>query len=670
MAPTDQSALARARVRSADRSQGDAAITRLARLGPIVAGYGLPFLIIVYLALNGGGYDSVVRSQVGIAAWWIVLTGALVGALPATRVTRVGAVAVGLLLVFGLWTAIGISWSESAERSVAEVGRVAAYLGVFALATLAQGRESLRRTIWGIAAAIGLIGSLAVLSRLQPELFPPNETARLLPAVQPRLSFPVDYWNAVATLVAIGIPLTLTIATQARSTVGRCLAIGVMPVLVLTAFFTLSRGGAIEIAIALLVVFALYPRRLALLVSGVVGALGSIVLVFAASRLDALEAGLSTATAMEQGDQLSVVLVISCAGTALLFSALVIAEKRGLTPSFEVSRTTTAVAWASSAAAAVLIALAAGAGGFVGDRVEEFRTPEPEVNDSAARFESFSGTGRYNLWASAVSAGESDPVIGIGPGSFEFWWARDTEFNTAFSRDAHSLYLETFGELGLIGVFVLLLFIISTTVAGLVRLLRSRERTHRGLMAAGLAAVAVFLTSAAVDWMWEIPVLPVIWLLILAALLGPSAAPARARYFASGSRTLPRVAFAALGAIAILVITIPLTAELLTRQSQASVRSGSIATAIESASEATAVQPYAGDAELQLAQVLELDDQLPAAVQAARRATANEPTNWRNWLVLSRLEAKADNVPASVEAYRRARALNPNSTLFQPDAAQ
>ena len=89
---------------------------------PPLAGYALPFLLVLYLALEGGGYDAIVRSEVGIAVWWIVLLGAAVGVLPVARVTAVGWVGLGLLGAFAAWTALGISWSESSERSVAELG--------------------------------------------------------------------------------------------------------------------------------------------------------------------------------------------------------------------------------------------------------------------------------------------------------------------------------------------------------------------------------------------------------------------------------------------------------------------------------------------------------------------------------------------------------------------
>ena len=49
--------------------------------------------LILYLGLQGGGYDLVVRSNAGVVVWWVVLVAAAWGILPAGRVTR------------GAWTA-------------------------------------------------------------------------------------------------------------------------------------------------------------------------------------------------------------------------------------------------------------------------------------------------------------------------------------------------------------------------------------------------------------------------------------------------------------------------------------------------------------------------------------------------------------------------------------
>ena len=68
----------------------------LDRVGSFLAGWLLPFALVLYLGLKGGGYDQVVYGQVGIIAWWIVVLGAAVAVLPLSRISTAGWVGFGL----------------------------------------------------------------------------------------------------------------------------------------------------------------------------------------------------------------------------------------------------------------------------------------------------------------------------------------------------------------------------------------------------------------------------------------------------------------------------------------------------------------------------------------------------------------------------------------------
>jgi len=112
--------------------------------------------LVLYLALDGGGYDLVVHSQVGIVVWWIVLIGAAWGVLPARRLTRAAWAALALFGAFVAWTALATTWSLSSERSLNDLSLVAGYLGVLALGVgLHRDREAaVRHTIAAVASAI------------------------------------------------------------------------------------------------------------------------------------------------------------------------------------------------------------------------------------------------------------------------------------------------------------------------------------------------------------------------------------------------------------------------------------------------------------------------------------------------------------------------------------
>ena len=79
-----------------------------------------------------------------------------------------------------------------------------------------------------------------------------------------------------------------------------------------------------------------------------------------------------------------------------------------------------------------------------------FEEPTPSLTgDPAQRFATLGGT-RRALWGAALSAFRRDPLKGTGAGTFEFVWDRDSR-RSYFVRDAHSLYIESLGELGLPG---------------------------------------------------------------------------------------------------------------------------------------------------------------------------------------------------------------------------
>ena len=60
--------------------------------------------------------------------------------------------------------------------------------------------------------------------------------------------------------------------------------------------------------------------------------------------------------------------------------------------------------------------------------------------------------------------------------------------------DAHSLYLETLAELGLVGLALLVLALAPPLVAG-----------FRGVEAAATGGYVAFLIHAGLDWDWELP---------------------------------------------------------------------------------------------------------------------------------------------------------------------
>jgi hypothetical protein len=630
------------------------------RHGPKLAGWALPFTLTVYLGLKGGGYDVVVRNEVGIAIWWIVLLGAIAGVLPSFRMGRIGWIGLGLLTAFAAWTTLGTAWSSSSERSVIEASRVAMYLGVFALALSMRRPGSLKRTINGLACGIAVIGLFAVLSRLHPAWFPDDPAAALFPTSQQRLNYPLGYWNDLALLMAMGIPLLLGIAVRGSTVLGRAVSAAMVPLLALAAFFTLSRGGAIEAGVAVIAFLALAPRRLVALPTVTAAAAGSALLIAAANQRDALTNGLSTPAAGQQADEMFAVAIVVCGGVALLQAAITLAQEHELVPALKVRRSSAIPAAAAAGVIALVIALAAGVPGSISDEWNDFKEPTG-ASGGVERFASSSGSGRYQTWDAAVDASKSDSLTGIGPGTYEYWWAENGSL-PVFVRDAHSLYIETLGELGVVGLLLIAGFILTVLGVGIQRSTRG-DPSRRWPYAAVTASAAAFAVGAGIDWAWELTVIPVAFMILAAGLLSPRDYTRPGKKRPEWWRS-PRFALGATAVAGMVLIAMPLRGAQALDSSEREASAGDLNAALEDARTAQDRQPYAASPLVQEALVLELMQDFGGAAAAARRATAAEATNWRTWLVLSRTEAEAGNPEAAVSAYRRARALNPRSPLF------
>ena len=624
--------------------------------------------LVLYLGIDGGGYDTVVHSQAAVVIWWILLLGAAWGILPRQRVGRAGRAAIALFGGFVAWSALATTWSASTERSLSSISLVAGYLGVLVLglALMPEREAALRHVTGAVAGAITFIAALAVASRLRPDLFPAaHQTAAFLPGTQGRLAWPLNYWNALACLMAIGLPLVWAQATSVRSLRWQAAAGGALPLLVLCAYLTFSRGGAIAVGAGSVVYLALTSDRLAALAPGLLGSAGGAILIVGARHRGALEHGLSNAAARHQGQSLLLVILIVCGAAATAqYGIGLLARHAGRAAVLVVPRRRASWLTAGAAVALVLIAVAAGVPHRLGHAWQDFKRPTATglSVDSLSRFGKTSGNGRYDYWKVGVNASSAHLLGGRGPGTFQLTWLPRAPYES-YVQNAHSLYVETLSEVGIVGL-VLLVGFFALGIGGGV-LVVARGRFEGRVRAAGAAAAMVaFCVSAASDWVWQVPVLPACFALLCAATLSRRRTQPDAEVRTVRSAFPVRIGAVVLAAACLVAIAVPLATTTSLRQSQQAAQVGNDARALQSAQQAARLLPVAASAQLQVALVQEARHDIPAAVAAARHATRDEPGSWTTWLVLSRLQAESGQSAGSLASYQRARALNPRSPLF------
>ena len=119
--------------------------------------------------------------------------------------------------------------------------------------------------------------------------------------------------------------------------------------------------------------------------------------------------------------------------------------------------------------------------------------------------------------AAAVAVGATTGDIrteaGTGTAGFRVEWLRRRTIGEQ-AKDAHSLYLETAAELGLVGLALL-----GTALAGVAVAARRALRLAPESAAGPVAVVVLWAFHAGIDWDWEMPTVTLVGLAFAAALL-------------------------------------------------------------------------------------------------------------------------------------------------------
>jgi O-antigen ligase len=318
-----------------------------------------------------------------------------------------------------------------------------------------------------------------------------------------RLEQPVTYWNAVGILAALGLLACARMAgDDTRPDLGRALAGAACASLGLGLYLTFSRGAIVALACGLLVLAALCPTRRQWRAVGVTVAssalAGAATVALPAVRHSGLPAGHRTA----QGLAMLTALVLLALGAAWLTLRISRAERGGR---LSVNRVPI---WQPRVVATVF-AVAMLGGILVGGLID--RRP-PVTGATAARLSSV-GSNRYEYWRVALLAFSREPLRGTGAAGFQAAWLRFRHIREQIV-DAHSLYLETLAELGVVGLAVLGAFFSGVVISARHAIRRDPE------LASGLIAIcAAWAVHAALDWDWEVPAVTLVAMLAAAALI-------------------------------------------------------------------------------------------------------------------------------------------------------
>lgn len=611
---------------------------------------GATAVLVVLYALRGGTYDVVARHQAGIVVWTVVLLVFFAGVAVRREGSRGLLVPAGALLALTAWTALSLGWTSSDERTLVEVARVGHYAGLLLLARAVLTRTNWTAAVAGATTAAALVCLLALVSRLQPSWFPADDVERVLEAR--RLAYPFGYWNALAAWAAMTLPACLAWSAHASRTISRCLAAAALPACGLTAYLTYSRASLIGVLLGLVAVLALSRNRWTEAWTLAV-ALPATALLVAVTRSNP-EVALGTGGAGAARVLLALGAACLVTAAAPLVARRIDFDRRRL--GLRQTRTALALAAVVVGVTLSIVAIDKGPSAWRNFTNESSTALERANRNPAARFSTVSGR-RYALWSEALSAGLDRPIRGIGPGTYEFWWSQRAPI-TGFERDAHSLYLEQFAELGIPGLVLLL------TCFGALLVLADRSRRFLGgarevgVHAGCIAGFLVFLFQAGIDWMWEVTGVGALGLLFAAIAIAPSVGETRRR-----TPGTVRVVGVLLAVVLIAVQLPSLASTERVRESQEAFIGGRVDQALQLADAAVRAEPWAATPLAQRAGIEEAAGSLEVATRDLERAVAREPLNWRYPLLLSRVQGNRGNPVAALRWFRQARRLRPRASF-------
>jgi hypothetical protein len=445
-------------------------------------------------------------------SWWplapvLVLTGAALflardpgnGSLPwlglgalvlllvlfATRGAPKGLVALIPLGLLGLWCAASIAWSVEPDRSWTYANRTFVYLA-FALLGAFLGAEP-RRLLYGMSILLGAVCVWSLLGKVLPWLY--EDYGRIA-----RLRGPIGYWNALALLGDIALPIGLCLATRMRAA-GTLLVFGWLVVIGLT----YSRGGilvAVVVVALWMYLSKAWLETLSTLLAAGLPALAALAVAFSLSGLTS--DGQSHVNRARDGAVFAFVVGVD-AGIAVLLSR------------YKLPGTLFVRRLALGAIALAVVAVIAFGAVHARSAWHSFTTGTgTEISNSPGRIVASGSNFRSQWWKQAWWGFKTDPLKGTGAGSFEVTNLRYRTSSLDQTIEPHNVPLQFLSETGVIGFLLLLASIAWLVTAG--------RRRPGPQLALALALPAYFLHSI-LDFDWDFASVSIPVFLIAGALV-------------------------------------------------------------------------------------------------------------------------------------------------------
>lgn len=613
----------------------------------------LPGVLTVYFAFNSGGFFPAQPAIGAVFLALVLVVRVTTAERPFTGLGWRAGVAMGALWLYALWTLVSMGWSHAPGRALVEFDRALLYaLALTLFASIARTPQRLGWILRGVALGIAVVCIAGLVTRILPELWSAGPNI-----ANNRLSFPVSYWNTLGLLASLGIVLCLRLSSSRGEPLAvRAAASGLLPVLALTLYFTFSRAAIAAGLIGVVAYLVLARSRTSLLALAAATPPVAVAVVVAYHAAELATFHPASPLGISQGHRVALV-GLACAVVA----ALVRLGLSRLDPHLLAARLPAPARrarWPLAAAvvvAALAIGLAVGLPHALSRQYDRFITGSSPTRrgDLRTRLSDVANNGRTQVWKAAFASFREQPFHGQGAGTYQLAWELRRPY-PSHVKDAHGLYFEVPGELGVVGLVLLLVCLLSLLVGSL-----RGYRRERGLAAVLFALFFMWTLRAGVDWDWEMPVVS-LWVFALggAVLAGRE----REQDAAGGPPTNPvRVVVALVWLLATAVpVLVAVSEGRVDRGVAAFDHRDCRAARSKALSSLTVLSDQARAYEL--IGYCDLRDGYPrAAIRAMQAAVAKDPGNWQYRYDVAAARASAGLDPRAAVAAARGR--NPREDL-------
>jgi hypothetical protein len=171
---------------------------------PLVGGAAL-VLAFCAVFFGGGSTDAPLVWIGGLT----LLAAALAAASTAGRIAGPALAFLGCLAGLVVWMGASITWSLSPELSWGYTNRTLVYLAFALLGVAAGALVAPSAVAEALAALLALVFCWALATKVFPWLYPDGGRVA-------RLRSPVEYWNELALLADVGVPVALWLTARRR----------------------------------------------------------------------------------------------------------------------------------------------------------------------------------------------------------------------------------------------------------------------------------------------------------------------------------------------------------------------------------------------------------------------------------------------------------------------